>query len=746
MKSFLAERGLMITLTDLYEDLQNDLNYNLEAYLRSIILEPGLRIAEGDEFSITRQGDSLVAPAGAIVFPNYELFVPEREASHLRADISELELAVGEVAKDINVYVALETTETHPQRQAQSKDLFYTVRRNAIKLVVCDSTTMPPAQSYLLARGSIDDQQNISLTDVRHNSVLKIVSIYEAHDWDPYQSIMPAVSDVKVGGLRLADYRQEIYNNQPINQRSIPLNEHGGHCLDVHWPAPSGDEMEAMGGIAYYKVTATPIEGESEYREATVEQTVVVSREDIETEQPLRIGCLVPVTTGVKYNVRVYRVSNLLNLRVANASDAVVGSIGLNPEYTSIENLTISITEGYNSYEFLTISVNDQPGPARALRLYVAEYSGSPPDELTDRRYLYYEGPITSIDYQINDFANTGIAVHAQVVGKNQEILAEAENEYEFPESFVDWEDLIYFTVPENISGWPDKPSSNCNDVALNFTVIEDGGTKYVQVAIPPAHKPAARWIGEWVYIGASSDVAELALGWHEIVNVERNGMGNTDYIYFQSGANVGVAETCKIYGNAKFIAGDGTDMPIVVDYPAGAHFAGQFSTGQKVKVSNSMDATLLADGDYVVRDATSTQDWAYNDLADDHAFMIDEMSDGTARDTYGDITTPLEITLGQFQLKNDAIVSRVQTCSQSHAHISDGEGNAVVITITGNGPGGIVDYSFDVPDSGYANASFSDELIFGAGETITIKAMIIADRYFNLSGLRIGIYLRYKL
>lgn len=76
MHRYLAESGLQVALEELYADLQDVLDHNLEDYLKAIIQTPGLRIADGDEFLVWAENGQFVIRLGSVVFDDYTLFVP----------------------------------------------------------------------------------------------------------------------------------------------------------------------------------------------------------------------------------------------------------------------------------------------------------------------------------------------------------------------------------------------------------------------------------------------------------------------------------------------------------------------------------------------------------------------------------------------------------------------------------------------------------------------------------------------
>lgn len=730
MKKFIAERGLMISLDDLYEDVQSVLISNLTAYVKSIIYEPGLRIAEGDEFLVQQDGANIIADAGAIVFPNYDLWVPPSTGAQLSADISFLEVDA-ESNKNLAIYVILETEETHPQRQALDSDLFYTVQRNVVKMIVCEGITVPPAQSFLLSFATLTPEHKLILEDRRFDSVLKLVSRYDVLEWEPRISVFPPVSDVTVSVIRQADYRQSVCKGQSINTQSLPTDQLGGYHLNVSWVAPSLEEIEALHGVAYYKVVATPITS-IEYDDANISQIVLVSKGEIEEKTiSQRVGCMIPCDLGIQYNVRVYRVSNILNLRVGNATDPVSKTIG--PDSTmSSQIMEVDIAYAFSTRDIISIQCSYDGNSGDTMRVYAREYSGSThsTEDVSQWKYLIHEGPVGEVFYKTMDLSNDGLSVYVVIIGRRHNNVVSETEHFGYDEYKTPWENIYSVVVQEAGGGWAGRAASSATGAG---TAVDLDGNGSAIVTVTVGHN---RKIGDYIYFLNSTlhgaGAGGFINGWHEVKGTE-----DTSLIFDESNPVGAAAGTCDLMGNSIFTE----TTPVGVEHNAGAHFADRFARGHEIIITNSSDGANLPDGSYNVRDINDGY-WNYGASLANSKFTIDKELAWLGGFIYGDITFPTPNTVHSFELKNDAYISMIVTGIRSGARVGEDGHPACIMTVTD----GITDHVLSIPQSGVRKKDFNLDYI-QAGTNIDVKLERTSnDDRFNLSSLIVFIYLQYRL
>lgn len=727
MKKFIAERGLIISLEDLYEDVQSVLIDNLTSYIKSIIYEPGLRIAEGDEFLVQRDGANIIADSGAIVFPNYDLWVPPDTGAQLSADISSLEVDP-EVDKILAIYVVLETEDTHPQRKTLDTDLFYTVQRNVVKMIVCDAITVPPTQSWLLSYATLTPEHELTLEDRRFDSVLKLVSRYDSSEWEPRIAIFPPVSDVTVSVIRLADYKQSVYKRQSINARSLPTDQLGGYHLNVSWAAPTLQEIESLHGVVYYKVVATPVvSGEDE--DANISQIVLVSQNEVKNKSVYqKVGCTIPCDLGVKYNVRVYRVSNMLNLRVESATDPLsitVGPFGAFPT----QDMEIFIDYAFSTRDIVSIQCAYDENVGDTMRVYAREYAGSAhsAQDVYQWKYLIYEGPVREAFFKTMDFSNNGLSVYVVIIGKYQHEVSSNMKHFVYDEYKTPWENIYTAVIQEAGGGWAGRPAPSATGAG---TAADADGGGSVQVTVTVGHN---RKVGDYIYIMNSTLGATFPSNtWHKVTAIESTSL------FFTAGDAAIVAGTCDVMGNAIFTK----TTPVGIEHDAGSHFAGRFARGHEIVITNSSDVVNLPDGNYNVRDIKDGY-WNYGVLLANSYLTIDkEIVFGLAGSIYGDITFPTGNTVHSFELKNDAYISRIVTGIRGGVQVGDDGAPACIMTVTD----GVTPHVINVPKSGVNWQNYNLDCIT-AGTPIDIELERNSDDdRFNLSSLIVLIYLQYRL
>lgn len=722
MKRVLTERGLMIKLSELYDLIQDKMDDNFIDLIKSLILEPGLRIAEGDEFLVHQVGSDLKVKAGGVVFPNYDIFVPSDSMADMSLDLSDID-GVNDSGSIFYIYITLTTDLTHPQRQSGTMDVFYTVQQNVVKVILAAETTAPPSNSYLLAKATVRGDGSISLEDRRMESVLKLVSKYALEGWEA-DTVPTQVTGVEGRILYLEDFRHAGTEGYAFNNQSLSINRRIGPALEVSWDAPSEEELDAINGVVYYKVVATPDNSlGSSVPQANIEQIVTIDRIGItKSAKPAkRIGCLMPCDLGSYYSVVVYRISDILDMDISAASDAITVMAGIS--FTEEGTLDVNIEYTLNSTDFIKISTNTTPTPNTVVRVFACEYETTAPSEIEDIRYLVYEGVAQDIIYRVKDKTYTGVSILVQVRGKYSNLIQSVKEEMEFEAMGSEAEFLVYFHVPESADGWPGRDLPV--DEATGETATKQDATT-VKIAISPGNQPHARQAGDWIYIDNSSDVVMLPDGEYEIDAVA------DDLITITGVFGAGAACTCDIAGNAKVLP-TGAITKLVI--PASSHLQGVFSVGNVLLVGNSTDVPDLSDGEYDVVDL------------DTNEIHIDNPAPGGT--SYCDAVALEEIDLLTFTRENDVILSRIKISGfqGQRLHTDDSEHGNIARYIVSSSSG---DQHIDVPRSGGGYKEFEEDAQdpIPAGATITLKLTRGGDNLvgINASGYHVFLYFKKAL
>ena len=700
---FLAERGLAIKLSELYETLQDCLDDNFVTWVKSIILKPGLRIAEGDEFLVRQEGDTLRIKVGAIVFPDYDIFVPDSSASDMILPLSGVP-GINEPGNEYAIYIVGAASLSHPYRRSGTSGTFYTVRQNAVKAVIRKSPTGGlPVNHYLLAKVTVGEGGGLTIEDQRMSSVLTLVSKYAREDWLEAHELN-GVRNVSAQLVFLEDFRHSSVQGHSFNDQSLPINRRRGPALEITWDAPTAQQLDAINGVMYYKVVATPVYGDETIPDAAIEQIVIVDRiSSLQYKLPAnRTGCLVPCELGVKYEIMVYKVSDVLDMKISSSGDPIYVLAGTNPHMAPLEDVTLQIGYALASTQFVKISSNVTPAPNTTIQVFAYEYSIAVPYYMGDVKWQIYEGPVRDILYRVPKGVAggmSGVAVLYRVKGKNSQTVVETFKTFRYATLLSRSEKIIEVSVPDSKTGWPgrDLPSS-----ALSGKNVKANGSS-ATISTGAGHNRAS---GDYIYI-TNSTISALSDGAYKVIGTSRAG---TDVTIDVGGTGASGTGTLDVPGNAKIKSG--TSNPVILEIPTSSPLAGKFSAGNKLVVGNSSNSAHLPNGTYDIVAVSTTTSPALIHL---------DRTSSTTTGGYCDVVAPEEIEICSFALDADMALVRARVVGYQGQvlHADAFEHGSVARYTIYNAAGSL---AIDVPRSGGAYKEFNEPVVFEAGSPIRVK------------------------
>lgn len=722
MKKILTECGLAIKLEDLYALVQESMDENFIDFVKSIVHTPGLRIAEGDEFLVYQSGDSLMVRPGAVVFQDYDIFVPGSGSSLMEISLTGV-TGINEPGTEYEIYLVMDEETSHPQHQGTTEQAFMTVQQNVIEARLYPVLTAPTGNYYLLAMAEVQTDGSLDLTDYRFNSILKLASRYANDDWE-MTTIPSTVEDVEARFLALEDFRQQGVSGHPINRQSLPVNRRTGPAIEVTWPAPSAKEFDAIGGVIYYKVMATPEVGGIPQEWAALSQIVPVDRIGVDSAPLGRIGCLMNCDLGVYYSVTVYRVSNILDTHISEGSTPVMVKAGMEAIVAAIKTFDLTVEYGLHSSDFLKISTSLEPSPDVYIRVFALEYASTPSSGIDDLTYLVYEGMVQDVIYRIEDKTNTGVTILVQACNPKHALIRGESEDFEFDTEVSDSETLVSYTIPESLTGWPgcELPAAQATSAAIDCR----GRNPIITPNV--LHLPHNRQVGDYIYLANAGGGAALANGWYKVVWVDP---ATSDIVVDRFGSGTG-SGTIDIMGNA--IVQNRTN-PAELTIHANSPLQGKFAMGNLAIVDNSTIAGTLADGTYSVSDL------------DTNEIHLDDNT-GPAGLGYCDIAAPTPVTLYTFSLDHDVVLSRIRVSGHEGQVLNDNEdehGSIANYIVTASVMAS--DKEISVPRSGGAYKTFDTALAtpIPAGDTISLKLERGDDTLdgIDASGYRVFLYFR---
>ncbi len=389
--------GLMTTLGDLYDNLQVALGRNAEALRRALIRKPGLRCS-GGAFETKLHANTLYITLGSAVFKDYSVFIPRITNQVVQMELPE----PGETSR---LYVVLThaTVDSHPYDHKAGSGAVTSVdvaTRDTAAIEIRDTS------GGELVICELEDVAGAwRMTNVSNNYRLELTSSCYNDD-----VALSAFDDVNLRTTCLAQLRPDNYI---LNGASVPLDHEGNVACDVSgavlclsWLAPSVEKAERVGGIAYYKVRATPLGlGGKPIPERAIDTEVF--------HHPATDGASVkvalPCANGTRYEVSITEVDDTIAQRIA--LPVTLPPIRGGARRETIDESTGPALDVYISQPFSAKNViKIRPvisglteGPY-ICQVFVHEWSSqpsSPADTIAERGNLIYEGPANAVYHTI---------------------------------------------------------------------------------------------------------------------------------------------------------------------------------------------------------------------------------------------------------------------------------------------------------------------------------------------------------
>lgn len=462
MRQYLAESGLQITLEELYSDFQDVLEHNLEGYLKAIIQDPGLRIADGDEFLLRFENGQLVIRLGSVIFDDYTLFVPPTSQTQLSVAMPFDQITAG--VTQLVAYLVSTAAYSHPYHVTGERSYRYAVGHSAVQLVIQDDTTPPPAHSWKLAQIEVLDTDYV-ITDCRLESQLTMIGDYTSRDWDPQVGIAPQAQKVSAISRSLYDARkvqiEGASGSAAVNRHSLFTDVRENYVVDVSWDMPPAAELNALRGLVYYKVLAIPtLLGEEQLLPIQAIVPALPSSGD-------RCGCLIPITPGCTYSITVCRVSNLFHHRISTPTSAIVVEVPRPFSCMSCVDVILETSRAYSTRDLIQVRPLYEYSRNSLFRLFAREYTDAegPWSDSTDvvaERFLVHEGPIDTINYMVVDWdTNAGVTFVGQIIGAGNQLISTSQpTPHPFDKGLVNWDQMVVVYAPEFTgvaNAWPPK-------------------------------------------------------------------------------------------------------------------------------------------------------------------------------------------------------------------------------------------------------------------------------------------------
>ena len=469
MKKIQAERGLITSLADLYELIQDQTTENLADFMQAIVSSPGLCIKDGDEFYAILEGGKITIKLGGIVFGgegyDYDVFLPDSVNNTMTIYLSEIE-NLGEGT--FNIYVKLVTEETHPQRK--SDGVFYTVNRNAVQIEIASENPSEP--HFLLGYLEIDAENNRSITHCYYDNLLVLAQHYSSDE----MIINSEDVDIEVNYLMSENFLPQYIESHDVNKESVLSNRRTSPIVEISWLTPTVGPAGVEHDIVYYKVVLVPLIGDPPSEAPKYAKSQIVMWEPVYDERVSRkrIGCTFNCDPGVEYIPKIFKIINPLKFSSINVSDSEI-SIS-SPDDINPKTPDFSVNHSFSS-KFLRISPLDKYDRDIVMRVFVKE--DSIPEKSTT--YMIYEGAMQDVEYEVQDLTADNINVIVEYRNKYQNTTESSES---FPQAISQTpEELcITYTFPEHWEHrWPADVNyihvTNSNDGDVTPIQYPDGTT-----------------------------------------------------------------------------------------------------------------------------------------------------------------------------------------------------------------------------------------------------------------------------
>ena len=405
MKKILHKTGRVESISNLYTNLQAAHISNIDEYLRGTILKTGLRL-QGNAFMIRIEGGQVIIALGACVFPNYEVFVapPNTELSLDIPDFANINDKFAVVLSQ--EYVESEYRYVVPLRDVSGQNLFEpAIEKVGVSIIIIDEASYNSADNTILLGFIITDGSQISHTDLRHESALRILSKYM--NWNMSALLPIDVSYIESFSVRSNDPESSGVVTPPINRLTY---------VRVFWEVPEAsltEDDDTSQDSLYYKVRLVPVyylNYPSDPVPYETEAIEIVLRYDSAIFPNSNMHADILCAEGVIYKASVYRIANPIGIVISEAGstkDVLAGIPADGP--SSPQNLTLEILGPNDTYFYNNVGqewnsdliyirpkLENLTGLLNSdlkYQLFIEETGVlSPAQDIENKNYMFYEG------------------------------------------------------------------------------------------------------------------------------------------------------------------------------------------------------------------------------------------------------------------------------------------------------------------------------------------------------------------
>lgn len=420
MRKILFKSGLVDSLTNLYDELQEASIYNIKEYLKGFVITPGLR-SNGDMFLVRLDQSRIRVALGACVFDNYEVFVAPQNAE-LYLDLPDFDTT------DATYYVILKQGYTYshskdvfPSDDAEATTASYALRRVNVSIEL--STSGETLDNEILL-GSISSMSGeVIVSNARHLKTMEILSYYA--NWG-----LTSLAVINVSGVDSFS----LESHSITGEGPKPPSTQKMTFVRVHWKRLSSASLGLRPGPVYYKIVLTPVmydeypgSGGVPYDDASVEAFRLFHVSD---SSGTYMSATLPAMEGVVYRANVYQVSGPSGLVVSGKGDSKLILAGA-PSSAGIDEAELeldifgpglSLPSGEWLSRLYFINPKTGSSESRRYQLFIAEHSPGSVIDIKTKEYLYYDGPPQALYYRPSGMSY--ISIMARIVGEGGLVVA----------------------------------------------------------------------------------------------------------------------------------------------------------------------------------------------------------------------------------------------------------------------------------------------------------------------------------
>jgi len=406
--------GLMTTLKEAYEDLQDALACNCEVLRDVLIRKPGLRTTS-EAFTSRVHGNYLYITLGHAVFIDHSIFIAPPGNQVVKMELPNPDDVI---VNTLYAVLSHEVIDSHPYDKKAAMGVTTSVNvvtRDTAKIEILDSVGSDSLVICELARS----QGGWVHTNVSVLYRLEVTSSRISEDFTHGVIADFVARSYCVSQLKPMSYMLDGIST-PVDHEGNVANEAVGTVISCSWGALRPDVAGRKGNIAYYQVRAVPrnSEGTADPRQ-TISTTVF---HHYETDGPT-VRASLPCANGTIYDISLYELDDTLS-QIVNGPVATGVAIGGVYDATlataTFPVLTTTITQPFAAKNVLKIRPILSGGGAGpyVCQVFVREYTVEPtppPTTIVDRGCLIYEGPAMPI-YHIIDPENGYAVVETRVI------------------------------------------------------------------------------------------------------------------------------------------------------------------------------------------------------------------------------------------------------------------------------------------------------------------------------------------